>query len=73
MKKEVKKTISLFEVLIKHSQKKYEPSPQHILKRMVAPLCKQFSIIINEGTKNDTWEIIEGFSQECKKISMREK
>ncbi|MFH1563312.1 MAG: hypothetical protein ABIF11_07865 [Nitrospirota bacterium] len=73
MKKEIKKTISLFEILIKHSQKEYEPSPQHILKRMVVPLCKQFSIIINEGTKNDTWEIIEGFSQECKKISMWER
>ncbi|MEW6095430.1 MAG: hypothetical protein AB1567_02730 [bacterium] len=68
MKKEVKKTISFFEVLINHSQKKYEPSTHHILKRMIIPLCKQFSIIINEGTKNDAWEVISGFAQGCKRI-----
>ncbi len=68
MKKSVKATISFFRLLIEHSQKEYEPSPEHILKRMLLPLCRNFSEITKEGTKNDAWDAIQGFSQECNKL-----
>ncbi len=67
MKKIVKSTISFFRLLIEHSQREYEPSPEHILKRMLKPLCRNLSEIMEKGTKNDAWEIIEGFARECKK------
>jgi len=68
MKKNVKSTISFFRLLIEHSQKEYEPSPEHILKRMLLPLCRHFSEIVENGTKNDAWNTIEGFLGECKKL-----
>ena len=69
MKKIVKSTISFFRLLIEHSQREYEPSPEHILKRMLRPLCRNLSEIMEKGTKNDAWEIIEGFARECKKAA----
>jgi len=68
MKKNIKSTISFFRLLIEHSQKEYEPSPEHILKRMLLPLCRHFGEIMENGTKNDAWDIIEGFVGECKKL-----
>jgi hypothetical protein len=70
VKKVVKSTISFFRLLIEHSQREYEPSPEHILKRMLKPLCRNSSEIVERGTKNDTWEIIEGFARECKKAAL---
>lgn len=67
MKKNVKSTVSFFRLLIEHSQKEYEPSPEHILKRMLLPLCRGFFEIVENGTKNDAWEVIQGFSRECRK------
>ena len=67
MKKNVKSTISFFRLLIEHSQKDYEPSPSHILKRMLVPLCEHFAEIAEKGTKNDAWDVIEGFVQECER------
>lgn len=68
MKKIVKSTISFYRLLLEHSQKPYEPSPQHVLKRMLIPLCRNFDEIIEKGTKNDTWDLIKGFSKECKTL-----
>lgn len=68
MKKITKSTISYFELLIRHSQKKYEPSPEHILKRMLIPLCENLDKLVTTGTKNDDWELMEGFSKECKRF-----
>lgn len=68
MNKNVKSTISFFRLLVEHSQKEYEPSPEHILKRMLLPLCCHFSEIVENGTKNDAWNTIEGFVRECKKL-----
>ncbi|MFQ5812349.1 MAG: hypothetical protein ACE5I2_04040 [Anaerolineae bacterium] len=70
MKKIVKSTISFFRLLIEHSQREYEPSPEHILKRMLKPLCRNFSEVVEKCTKNDAWEIIEGFARECKKAAL---
>jgi hypothetical protein len=70
VKKVVKSTISFFRLLIEHSQREYEPSPTHILKRILKPLCRNFSEIVEKGTKNDAWETIEGFARECKKAAL---
>ncbi len=67
MKKNVKSTISLFRLLIEYSQRDYEPSPQHILKRMLLPLCDHLTEIVEDGTRNDAWDVIEGFARECRK------
>jgi len=68
VKKNVKATVSLFRVLIEHSQKEYEPSPEHVLKRMLLPLCRHFSWIADKGTKNDARDAIQGFSKECRNL-----
>lgn len=68
MKKNVKSTISFFRLLIEHSQRPYEPSPEHILKRMLWPLCRGLSEIVENGTKNDAWDVVEGFARECAKL-----
>jgi hypothetical protein len=70
MKKVVKSTISFVRLLIEHGQGEYEPSPEHILKRMLRPLCRNLSEIAEKGTKNDAWEIMEGFARECKKAAL---
>lgn len=67
MKNTVKDTIGHFKVLIEHSLKDYESAPSHILKRMVKPLCKDISKLLKDGTKNDSWIVLEGFSRECQK------
>ncbi len=71
MKKNVKSTISFYRLLIEHSQRPYEPSPEHILKRMLVPLCHGLTEIVENGTKNDAWEVVEGFAQECQKLKAR--
>ncbi len=73
MKKIVKSTISFYRLLIEHSLKPYEPSPQHLLKRMLLPLCEQFNILVKHSTKNDAWNIIQGFSTECQTLKQESK
>lgn len=68
MKKNVKSTISYFRLLIKHSQKTYEPSPEHILKRMLIPICESLNETLENGTRNDAWDLVEGFTKECKRL-----
>jgi hypothetical protein len=68
VKKNAKSTISFFRLLIEHSQRPYEPSPEHILKRMLWPLCRGLSEIVARGTKNDAWEVVEGFATECRQL-----
>jgi len=65
VKKNVKSAVSFFRLLVEHSQRPYEPSPEHVLKRMLLPLCDHLTEIVKEGTKNDTWDAIEGFVSEC--------
>ncbi|MBU1660246.1 MAG: hypothetical protein KKD28_02090 [Chloroflexi bacterium] len=66
MKKNVKSTISFFRLLVEHSHRDYEPSPQHVLKRMLLPLCDHLTEIVEDGTKNDAWDVVEGFVRECR-------
>ena len=68
MKKNVKSTISYFKLLIKHSQKPYEPSPEHILKRMLIPICQSINEIRDSGTRNDACDLVEGFAKECMRL-----
>lgn len=65
MKKNVKSAVSFFRLLVEHSQRPYEPSPEHVLKRMLLPLCDHLAEIVKDGTKNDAWGAIEGFVGEC--------
>lgn len=69
MKQIVKRAVGHFRVLIDHALKPYEPSPEHVLKRMVHPLCQDIRDVLEKGTKNDAWEVMEGFSRECARIS----
>jgi len=55
MKLMVKRTIGHFRVLIDHCRRRREPSPEHVLERMVNPLCRDFSHILLKGTS-----VIEG-------------
>jgi hypothetical protein len=73
MKPFVKDCIGHFDVLLQHSQRPYEPQPIHILKRMVKPLCQDFQKLLADGTRNDAWEVIEGFSALCQKLTERTK
>ena len=69
MKKNVKSTTSFFRLLIEHRD--YEPSPSHILKRMLIPLCEHLAEIAEKGTKNDAWDVIKGFTRECERGKRR--
>lgn len=72
MKKSVKNTVGHFKVLLDHSQRPYEPSPEHILRRIVKPLCRDFSRLLDKGTKNDAWEVLEGFAKACQMVEREE-
>jgi hypothetical protein len=60
--------VSFFRLLIEHSQREYEPSPEHVLRRMLVPLCDHVAEIVQAGTKNDAWDVIEGFARECRRL-----
>ncbi|UCD84718.1 MAG: hypothetical protein JSU92_00585 [Deltaproteobacteria bacterium] len=68
MKNMVKDTLIHFEIMLKHSMREYEPSPAHIMKRLVAPLCQDFTRLAEKGTRGDAWEVITGISQTCRKL-----
>jgi hypothetical protein len=38
---------------------------------MLIPLCEHFAEIADKGTKNDAWDVIEGFVQECERGKRR--
>ncbi|MFQ6126996.1 MAG: hypothetical protein ACE5R6_20665 [Candidatus Heimdallarchaeota archaeon] len=69
MKRVVARGIGHFRILIDHSIRPYEPSPDHLLERMIIPLCQDFARILKKGTKNDTWMLFQGFEKECARVS----
>ncbi len=69
MKPQVKRAIGHFRVLVDHALHDREPSPEHVLQRMVAPLCQDIHDVLAVGTKNDAWEVLEGLAQECRRIA----
>ena len=68
MKNMVKDTLVHFETLLKHSVREYEPSSAHIMKKLINPLCRDFTRLAEKGTRNDSWEVIHGISQTYRKI-----
>ncbi len=68
MNKIVKRTLGHFKILIEHSLRPYEPTTQHILKRMIMPICQDIRTMQMKGTKNDSWELLQGLAEECKAI-----
>jgi len=67
MKPFVKDAVGHFRSLILHSLKEYEPSPTHVLNRLLKPLCKDFKKILEKGTTKDTAKVIEQFFKLCQK------
>ena len=65
----VKDAAGHFRNLIAHSLREYEPSHEHILKRLIKPLCEDVSRILDEGTAADAKEAAELFSKECNRAS----
>lgn len=61
----VKDAAGHFRNLIAHSVREYEPSPEHVLKRLLRPLCEDISRILDQGTAADAKEVVELFSREC--------
>ena len=70
LKKISKDVVAIFKVLLDHSTRDYEPSPTHVLKRMVRPLCRELELVMQKGTKNEAWDILEGFSKTCKTMKI---
>jgi hypothetical protein len=64
----VKDAVGHFRNLLIHSTREYEPSPEHILKRLLKPLCLDLDDIAKKGTANDAWETLISFQKECTKI-----
>ncbi|MEX2722288.1 MAG: hypothetical protein Q6366_011385 [Candidatus Freyarchaeota archaeon] len=64
----VKDAVGHFRNLLIHSAREYEPSPEHVLKRLLRPLCQDLNYIIEKGTTRDAKETLTLFQKECKKI-----
>lgn len=56
MKQMVKETVGRFRALLDRATREYEPSPEHVLKRLIRPLCRDLEQLQDEGTKNDAWQ-----------------
>lgn len=69
MKPEVKRAIGHFAVLVDHSLRPYEPAPQHVLHRMIRPLCRDVGEVLQHGTKNDAWQILVGIVEDCRRAA----
>ena len=63
----VKDAAGHFRSLIAHSLREHEPSHEHILERLIRPLCEDISRILDEGTAADAKEAAELLSREYKR------
>jgi len=64
----VKRAVGHFNNLLAHSLKPYEPTPEHLRKRLLIPLCKDIQEILRVGTTNDIKEALHQFSKVCQRI-----
>ncbi len=64
----VKDAAGHFRNLVEHAFKPYEPSPVHLLKRLIAPLCFDISHVLSSGTAADAKETLELFERECRQL-----
>jgi len=63
----VKDAAGHFRSLIAHSLREHEPSHEHILERLIRPLCEDISRILDEGTAADAKEAAELVTKECER------
>ena len=64
----VKDAAGHFRNLTAHSLREYEPSPEHVLKRLLRPLCRDISRLLEEGTAVDAKETVQLFRKECERL-----
>lgn len=64
----VKDAVGRFRNLLIHSTREYEPSPEHVSKRPLIPLCRDLNHIIEKGTARDAKETLTLFQKDCKRI-----
>jgi hypothetical protein len=69
MKNMVKDTLVHFETLLKHCTREYKTSSEHIIKNLIDPLCRDFCRLAEKGTRSDSWDVIHGISQACRKLT----
>lgn len=68
----IKRFLGHFENLARHSIRPYEPTPSHLKKRLLLPLCVDISNLLKKGTKNDYEVVLKGISEICKKYILKE-
>lgn len=64
----VKDAAGHFRNLLIHSLREYEPTPEHLLKRLLKPLCIDITRILNQGTAGDAEETLMMLHKECEKL-----
>ncbi|NVM54640.1 MAG: hypothetical protein HWN66_13125 [Candidatus Helarchaeota archaeon] len=64
---QIKRLLCHFSNLAKHATRPYEPTPAHLKKRLLSPLCEDIADLLNKGIKNDFQEALSGISEICKK------
>jgi len=64
----VKDAAGHFRNLLIHSLREYEPTPEHLLKRLLKPLCTDIARVLNQGTAGDAMETLTMFHKECEKL-----
>ncbi len=61
----VKDAAGHFRNLIIHSLREYEPTPEHTLRRLIQPLCRDIERILERGTARDAHEALTLLHKEC--------
>jgi len=69
----LKRLFGHFSNLAEHAARLYEPTPSHLKKRLLIPICEDISKLLKAGTKNDFQEALIGISEICKKMIQEEK
>ncbi|MEM2107188.1 MAG: hypothetical protein QXV46_05195 [Candidatus Bathyarchaeia archaeon] len=63
----VKDAIGHFRNLLEHAMREHEPTSEHVLKRLLIPLCRDISLVVSKGTSGDASSVLEGFRVLCTK------
>ncbi|MHA1364148.1 MAG: hypothetical protein ACTSP1_16725 [Candidatus Freyarchaeota archaeon] len=66
----VKDAAAHFRNLLSHLTREYEPTSEHVLKRLLRPLCRDLKRIIERGTAEDVWETVNRLREECEKVEL---
>ena len=68
----LKRLFGHFSNLAEHAIRPYEPTPTHLKKQLLLPLCEDIFELLKTGTKNDFQEAFTGLSEICKKKLLKE-